>query len=573
MITKRLHFAFFILSAAAAVLIGRLFSLQVNEHPLFSAFARGQQQVSEEVLPERGKIFGRNLDGTLVTFAANKQFPLVYAVPQRIEDVAEAEKLLAKVLALNDEDREVLREKLSDAEDPYELIADKLSDEQVAQVEEAALPGVSIAYARERFYPHRERLADTVGFVGFDAEGSRRGVYGIEAYFEEVLRGEAGKVKGERDGQGVLLEAFSEEGALPLPGADVVLTVDANIQYQAEQALKTAVERWGASGGTVLVMEPDTGNIRAVANEPTFDLNQYGKVADANMYLNEAIAVPYEPGSVFKPVTMAAAIDSGVITPETTYENTGSIKIGSYTVSNTLQQYNGERTMVEALQYSLNTGAIFAAEALGYKNFLTYIEAFGFGQPTGVTFSNEPAGSIAHVRSGRAINLATASFGQGISVTPLQLASAIGIIANNGKLMRPKLVEYIEHPTGEKEQMPTEEVRQVISERTAIRLAAMMTRVVEHGTGELAQVPGYTIAGKTGTAQIPNVGSPGYAQGHNHTFVGFFPAFDPEFVILVKLVRPKARYASTTAAPVFKELTEYLISYAAIPPDTPTESE
>ena len=270
---------------------------------------------------------------------------------------------------------------------------------------------------------------------------------------------------------------------------------------------------------------------------------------------------------------MAAALDSGAVTPETTYENTGSVQIGAYTISNTLQQYNGVRTMVDVLRYSLNTGAVFAGERTGNAAFRAYMEAFGLGKPTGIALPEEAGGSLANLAAGRPINYATAAFGQGISVTPLQLIAAIGAIANGGTLMKPTIVESIAYPNGEYEEFSPVEIRRVIQQRTATRVAAMMTRVVEDGSGVRAKIPGYTIAGKTGTAQIPNVGTPGYGADTIHTFVAFFPAFDPQYIILTKVDRPQARYAESTAVPLFRRLAEYLITYAAIPPDQPIPSD
>ena len=572
MTTFRLHITFFVLILAAVALLGRLFSLQVHQYGTFAAFARGQQQVVEAVAPERGAILARTRDGTETKFAINRDWQRVYAIPREIEDVGKTVGVLKEVLGLDEARVTDLTERLGRKDDPYEPVADKLNDEQAARISEAALPGLRLTSFRGRFYPQGMRLAHTIGFVGFAADGiTQQGVYGIEAGYEDTLRGTPGMIRGERDAQGTVLEAFSSSGAMALPGADIVLTIDPNIQYQAEKNLREIDSQFGASGGSVIVMEPRTGAIRALANEPTFDPNRYGKIEDLSVFTNSAIAVPYEPGSTFKPMTMAAALDSGAVRPDTTFQNTGSLVINGYTISNTLQQYNGVRPMVDVLRYSLNTGAIFAMEAAGHERFRAAVKAFGFGAPTGIELPEEHVGSIENLETNRPINFATAAFGQGITATALQMARAIGAIANGGVLIQPRLIEEVRYPNGERSTVESKEGKRIIAQATATRLAAMMMRVIEDGTGIKAKIPGYSIAGKTGTAQIPYVGQPGYEEDTIHTFAGFFPAFDPQYVILTKVDRPHGvRYAEATAVPVFRKLAEYLITYAAIPPDQPS---
>lgn len=568
----RLHILFFFLLLWAVVLVGRLFFLQVKDYGTFAAFARGQQHVVEDILPERGLITGYTINGERMIFATNRNWPVVFGVPKDITDLPRAVEVLRGVLQMDEVSAAELEKRLSDREDPYEPIAEKLSDSQAKTITEAAIPGIVVGSKRDRFYPQGSRLAHVLGFVGYRNNEQRGGTYGIEAAYEDTLRGLPGKLRGERDAQGTILQAFSLQAQPPRPGATIIMTIDANIQYQAEKFLKETVEEWKATGGSIVVLEPKTGAVRAMASVPTYDPNVYAKIEEVSVYTNPAISIAYEPGSVFKPITMAAALDSGAIQPETTYVNTGSTSISGYTISNTLQQYNGVRTMIDVLRYSLNTGAVFAEQSMKPDTFLSYVKAFGFGEPTGIELPSEAPGSLESLSSKRPINLATAAFGQGLSVTPLQLASAIGAIANGGKLMKPRIVEAIDTPDGEREEFRPVAVRTVIDQRTATRVAAMMVRVVDDGSGVRAKLPGYAVAGKTGTAQIPNVGSAGYGEGSIHSFVAFFPAFDPRYVIVTKVDRPQgARYAESTAVPLFKDLAQYLITYAAIPPDRSLE--
>lgn len=570
----RLHVVFLFLVLWAAVLAGRLFVLQVQDYGSYAAFARGQQKVIADVDAERGAIFGRTRSGEEVTFATNRDFPALYAIPRDIADVGRIVEFLRETLHLDEASAADLKTRLEQPDDPYEPVANRLSEDQAANIREAQLPGLSLRTERDRFFPQGPRLAHVLGFVGYGDDGSRGGRYGVEAFFESALGGVAGKFRGERDGRGTLLEAFAERTEPSQPGASVLLTIEPNMQYQAEKFLRETVAQWKADGGTAIVMEPKSGKIRALANEPSFDPNTFRAADDFSVFTNAAVSVPYEPGSVFKPITMAAALDSGAVAPETTFANTGSVFIGGYTISNTLQQYNGTRTMIDVLRYSLNTGAVFVGEQTGQATFRSYLEAFGFGEPTGVMLPGEAAGSIANLRFGRPINYATAAFGQGISVTPLQLIRAIAAIGNGGTLMAPLIVEEIRHPNGDREVFEPAAVRRVVQQRTATRLTAMMARVVEDGTGVRAQIPGYTVAGKTGTAEIPKVGAPGYEEKNIHSFVGFFPAFDPQYIVLTKIDRPQGvRYAEATAVPLFRQIAEYLITYAGIPPDQPVSEK
>ena len=571
MSTGRLHILFILFVVSAVALVGRLFSLQVYDYGTFAAFARGQQQVFQDLLPERGKILAGGALGEPIVFAANRDLPTVYAVPRDVEDVEEVLTLLQEVLALDDETVAVLAARLTREDDPYEPIAEKITEEQAERISEANLAGINVVDERHRVYPQGSRLAHVLGFVGFDAFSNLRGVYGIETAFEKELVGVPGKLRGERDGEGRLLETFTDETQAAQPGADIVLTIDPNIQYQTEKFLDEAREKYQASGGTVIVMDVKTGAIRAMANVPVFNPNTYSDVPDIGIYINAAISAPYEPGSIFKAITMAAALDTGAVYPEMTFENTGIVEISGYRIGNVLTQYDGKTiSMIDVLRHSLNTGAIFVERQTGHEKFTEYVKAFGFGTPTGLMLPGEAQGSIGNLETGREINYATASFGQGISVTPLQMVNAISTIANGGTMMRPYIISEVRWPDGTVEARSPEKVSDVVSPRTATRIAAMLTRVVDDGSGYMSQIPGYSVAGKTGTAQIANIGTPGYTGEHIHSFVGFFPAFDPVYAMLIKLDRPQGvRYASVSVAPVFRRIAEYLITYAAIPPDRP----
>jgi len=314
------------------------------------------------------------------------------------------------------------------------------------------------------------------------------------------------------------------------------------------------------------------GAIRAMASLPAFDLNHYAEVEDAAIYVNPTTAHLFEPGSVVKPLTIAAAIDAGALTPYSTFENTNEVKIGGYTVRNVVEEKAGTATMIEMLQYSLNTGAVFAEQTLGHEKFKDYFERFALGEKTGVALGGEAQGNLANLKDVKDINFATAAFGQGIAVTPLGLLRALSIIANGGTLVQPSIISEVRFSDGSVsrgDQFEGVSSRQVIATKTASQVTAMMVSVIRNGTGKRAQVPGYTVAGKTGTAEVPSTDRRGYEPGNTiHSFVGFAPAFDPKFIMLVKLDHPKGvRYAEGSAVPVFREVAEYLFSYYGIAAD------
>lgn len=396
-----------------------------------------------------------------------------------------------------------------------------------------------------RLYPLNTSAAQVLGFVGFNG-AKRAGQYGLEAYYNEILAG----------------------------GGDLVLTLDKNIQDFAEAKLEQTLRKWSAPAGTMIIQEPKTGAILAMVSSPSYDPNNYGSYELQN-FINPASQKVYEPGSSFKPITMAAALDSGAVRPETKYTDSGAVEISGYAIKNFDERSHGVQTMRQVLEHSLNTGAIFAEQKTGDDNFLNYVVNFGFGQKTGVDLAGETGGNITNLYTGRKINFLTASFGQGIAVTPIQLINAYSVIANNGKLLRPYLVKEIINRDGSKQATKSKILSSPISEKTASDLQSMLVDVVDKGFDK-ARIAGYDVAGKTGTAQIPtsaeaSAGQPssGYLSGDQfiHNFVGFAPAFNARFTILIKMDQPKGiKFAADSLSPVFGDIARYLIRYFNIPP-------
>jgi stage V sporulation protein D (sporulation-specific penicillin-binding protein) len=406
-----------------------------------------------------------------------------------------------------------------------------------------------------RFYPEKNLMSSVVGFLGFQ-DKNRVGQYGLEEYYEPWLSGQVGSKN--------FLDIVGLSNGR-MQGSSLVLTLDKNIQFFAETKLKELADKWGASGGSVVIQDPKTGLILAMANYPSFDPNHYSEYP-LEVFVNSNIQIPFEPGSSFKPITMAAALDTASVKPETSYFDSGEIKVGASTIRNYDFKSNGWQTMTNVLEKSINTGAIFAMRQTGHDNFLEYLEKFQLGKKTDVDLAGEAAGNIKNLYTGREINFVTASFGQGISVTPLQLVNAYSAVANGGKLMRPYLVEKIIKADGESVVMKPEVIAEPITQETAKTLTLMLVSVIENGSIKKAIVPGFHIAGKTGTAQEAKPEG-GYAEFFIHNLVGFGPVEDPRFTILVKLDRPKGvETAAVSLADTFGDIARFLINYYGIAP-------
>jgi cell division protein FtsI/penicillin-binding protein 2 len=485
---------------------------------------------------------------------------LVYVSPDEIKNPEETSGVLAGILNL---DKNSILEKIK-KDSFYELIKKKITKEELAGLKEANLPGVYLGQESGRYYPFGVFASQVVGFLG----GNGKGQYGIEGYYDDILQGKEKNQELEKGPGGYLTskESFSFE-----KGADIVLTLDYNIQFMAEKLLQQAKGNLDIKEGEIIVIDPNSGKILALANFPSFNPNQYSEVSDLEMFQNSSIQKVFEPGSVFKPFTMASALDQGEITPRTTYVDKGFVEVGGHVISNYDGHVWGERTMNEVLERSINTGAVFAEQQLDHSVFLDYIKRFGIFEPTEIDLQGEVCSPNKEFKTGHEINFATASFGQGIEMTSLQLVRAMSVIANGGKLVKPYIVDKISENGKITQTQPQIQNPSVIQKSTASQVALMMVNVVEQGYGKEARIPGYYVAGKTGTAQVAwsalKIDKRGYSGKTIQSFVGFAPALDPQFLILVKLYDPKAKTAEYSAAPIFKELAKYIIDLRQIPPE------
>ena len=436
--------------------------------------------------------------------------------------------------------------------------------------EEFKVTGFDFETRKFRYYPEGNIASHLLGFVSY-ADEDGEGRYGLEEFFNEELFGKYGSLKGERGGGNSMI-VNDREYIKPVPGSDLVLTIDRSVQFYACDKLKQMVDKYQALGGSVIIIEPKTGAIMAMCSVPDFDPNNYRNVADIKIFTNPATAHQYEPGSVFKTITMSIALDQGKVSPSTTYKDEGFVMINGWPkpIKNSDFSTHGGHGVVDmnsVLENSLNTGAIFAMKQAGPKVFADYVKKYGFGERTGIELGAEATGNINSLLKNkvREIDAATASFGQGISVTPLQMVMAYQAIANKGILMQPHIVKEIIHPDGRKEEIPAQQLRRVISEQTASKALAMLVNVVEKGHSQKEAISGYYVGGKTGTAQIATSG--GYfSNRYNHTFIGVAPADNPRFVMLTHIDSPKGiQYADGSAAPLWRDIADFLLKYYQVP--------
>ncbi len=541
-----------------ATVIGRLIYIQIIRHDYYRAQAFGQQKLIIPEKGERGRIFFSQ--GQIL--ATNKKEIFLHINPREIEKKEETALILSETLSL---DKNWLLERIR-RDSSFVRIKNNLTEKEIRDLKEKKIKGVYLGREVKRIYPHNSLASQVVGFVGGDGIGQ----YGLEGFYNQILEGEKGFRKKTR----VFRESpFINPGKR---GSDLFLTLDYNIQFKAERLLVQANNSLDFERGTILVICPRSGKIIALANFPNFNPNQYEQENDFKIFKNSAVQRIFEPGSVLKPITMAAALEEQKITPQTTYIDEGKVRIGGHIIRNYGRRVWGERTMTEVLDRSINTGAVFVQKELGNQKFLEYLEKFGFFKKTEIDLQGEVFSKNREFKRGYEINFATASFGQGIEMTPIQLARAFLVIANNGRLVRPYLVEKIKNADGEiiktspHEPQPVDENR-VISAKTASQLTTMMVSSVEKGWARRAKIPGYYLAGKTGTAQVPwsalGVEKRGYSDKTVQSFVGFGPAFNPQFLILVALDNPRTRTAEHSALPLFRELAGHIIEYYQIPPD------
>ena len=561
----RINLFFILVLIVSGLIFYRLFILSYVRHSVYSRTATAQRENIVNVLA-RGNIYLKDpTSNGLFLAAANKKFPLAYIVPAKVDWRTDEKKIaqIADILKIN---KDLILNTIQSEQNSSKVLARQLDVNQVELIKGLNLKGLGVSYETDRFYPGQKLAANVIGFLGYDLNG-RSGQYGIESYYDNELFGKTA-IKGPSTGdiiKNIIYGNKDKDNNTFNRPSDIVLTIDKNIQVYVEDKLEGVLKKWDAQSGTIIVQDPNTGKILAMADKPSFDPNDYSDY-QPGLFLNKSVQEVFEPGSSYKPITMSMGLDLGRVTPQTTFTDVGFIKAAEYTIHNFSNKIFGFQTMSQVLEKSINTGAMFVENAVGDENFLNYTINIGFGQRTGIDLPGEVNGDITNLYSGRKINYLTASFGQGIAVTSIQLVNAYSAIANGGKLMKPYVVEKIIKEGGEEIVAKPEIVSIPFSEKTSNKLKAMLVGVVDNGFDK-ARIKGYDVAGKTGTAQIPD-GRGGYDEKEFiHNFLGFAPAYDPKFVILIKMDRPHGiAFAADSLSPTFREIAQFLINYYKIPP-------
>lgn len=536
-------------------------------HSWYAQTAAAQANGIANVLV-RGKLYMSDRAGGEYLAVTNHRFPVAQVIPAQV-DTNRLETTATALAEIIESTPEVFLKAVRAGGSKVRILARRLTDQQAAAVTALHASGVSIAYETDRWYPLGDLAAEVLGFYGFGGDGMRTGQYGIEAAYEEELSGRSGGiVRLNIDLFGQIKRLLGKDNPRASSDTDrphdVILTIDKNVQAHAQTVLEEVLAKYGAPSGTVIVQEPATGRILALADRPTFDPNTYGS-APVESFLNGALQA-FEPGSSFKPFTMAIGLDAGVITPTSTYNDNHDIVVDGYTIKNFNESHFGLVTMTKVLEKSVNAGTMYVQSLLSHDQFLRGVVDLGLGQRSGIDLPGEAAGDINNLYSGRNINFMTASFGQGITVTPLQLINGYSAIANGGKLMRPQVVAAIRDEDGRVQELVPELIGTPFTAQTAQKLRTMLVSVVDNGFDK-ARVPHYDVAGKTGTAQIASPKG-GYLEGeYNHSFVGFAPASNPRFTILIKIEKPQGiTFAADSLSPAFRDMTMYLLNYYSVPP-------
>ncbi|HEY4517209.1 MAG TPA: penicillin-binding protein 2 [Candidatus Paceibacterota bacterium] len=554
----------------AALLIARLYFVQIVHGRQYSRDAMGQYTEQAPEVIQRGSIFFTERDGSLVAAATMQSGWRIAIDPQQI---GEAQKLYDALNAVTPIDKSVFMNSAARKSDPYEEIAVHVDDTAATKIRALKLRGVILVSDQWRFYPGRSLAAQAIGFVGYSSEGrSKLGVYGLEKKYETTLS---------ESSLGLYVNPFAEiftnvKSALSSDPAahkgSVITSIEPKVEEQLEATLDSVMEIYTPTAAGGIIMDPRTGRIVAIAGRPAFDPNTYNVVADPSAYDNQLVSGRYELGSIMKPLTMAAAIDSDAVSPGTTYDDKGCIERSSYTVCNFDLKARGVIPVQQILNQSLNVGATFLADTMGHATLTRYFRMYGLGTKTGIDLPDEVAGDLSPLGSGRGpdVNYATAAYGQGISVSPIEMIRALSALANGGVLPDPHVVDSIKYESGLTRKVPSGNGPQVLKPETAATVTDMLITVFDTGllNGKL-KMEHYSIAAKTGTAQIPQKGG-GYIPGDTylHSFFGYFPARDPQFIVFLFAIKPQGqKYASATLANPFMDIAKFLINYYEIPPD------
>ncbi len=563
----RTRIIFFCIFIFASILIGKLFLVQVVHSSDYSSRADRQYSTPSSNIFERGTIYFERKDGQLVSAALQTTGFKLAIVPNKIIDKELIFEELSKIITL---DRDQFLLKVEKTDDPYEEIANQLSKEQADTINLLKIPGLTIYKEKWRFYPGANLASQSLGFVAYKGD-DLGGRYGIERQYDKNL-------SRNKDNPYVNFFAevfsnindtlFSDE---TLEG-DVVTTIEPSVQSFLEKTLEQVKEKYDVDSIGGIIMNPQDGSIYALSSKPDFDLNNFSEVKTASTFSNPLIESILEFGSVVKPLVMAGALDAGVVTANTTYDDKGSVIVENQVINNFDKKGRGPgTTMQEVLSQSLNTGMVFVYKKLGKEKLRDYLFSYGIKDKTGIDLPNETGSLVSNiVNVTRDFEYANASFGQGIALTPMEMIRALASLSNGGNLVVPHVVKKIKYNNGTEKDIIYEIKRTKISKATAEEITRMLVNIMDKAIrGGNAKLENHSVAVKTGTAQVADNKNGGYYEDrHTHSFFGYFPAYDPKFIIFLYAVNPKSvPYAVQTWADPFLSITKFLINYYEVPPD------
>lgn len=571
--TRSLVVIFLTIFVPTLAIIGKLFYLQIIKGDYYSKLVLKQSHTITTIKPDRGIIYFTDyVNKDIVPVATNKVYYTLALDPSivKVDQQTNLINFLKTYFPSIEESK--IRQGLAKTQLRYYPLLSKIDDyDLVSRLQKQPISGVSFVQESVRYYPFGNLASQVIGFLQLDNDsGDLVGVYGLEKYYDDILRGSNGVFEGAKSGIGTLIRSLGGKEQAVVPGSSLITTLDKNVQFKTEQELKSMIEEKEAESGSAIIMEADTGKILAMANYPSFDLNAYSKVTDYSLFRNNTVENRYELGSVMKILTMSGGLDSGKIKETNTYNDNHRVILNNKSIGNYDNFFYGLVDMKEILSKSINMGAVYIEQQMGGSLLRDYFKKFGLDSKTGIDLPNEEGGSLKNIDSkeARDIDFATAAYGQGIAVTPIEMVKATSAITNGGKMVNPYILESIKKPDGtiESTHLDNEDSKPVISVETAEKVKSMMVYTVETGYGSRAKVNGYKAGGKTGTAQIFMNGE--YSADNIHSFIGFFPVDKPKYIIYTILNKPKiGSSAESTAAVLWHNIAAYLISYYNIPPD------